>query len=163
MKGVFELARVIWRRYIRTGKDILVLAVSALVIHRIIFSAWLKTTNDNVTLIHLDLLQAVAFLVALSALLITVTWWVVNKARDNELLAREASWKAQNIEDLLQLHAQNHPDYTDDVRRLEEQITELVDRFDGSEKSLEKLTAENDRLVSENEHLQKQVDELTRI
>ena len=119
--------------------------------------------NDNATFIHLDLLQAVAFLVALSALLITVTRWVVNKARDNELLSREASWKAQNIEDLLQLHAQNHPDYTDDVRRLEEQITELVDRFDGSEKALEKLTVENDRLVSENEHLRKQVDELTRI
>ena len=45
MRGVFELARVIWRRYIRTGKDILVLAASALVIHRIIFSAWLKTTR----------------------------------------------------------------------------------------------------------------------
>lgn len=61
------------------------------------------------------------------------------------------------------MHAQNHPDYTDDVRRLEEQVTELVGRFDGSEKSLENITPENDRLVSENERLRKQVDELTMI
>ena len=154
---------MIWQIYIRAGKDILVMAASVLVINRIIFGAWLKATGDNSTLIHLDLLQAFAFLVALSALLITVTRWVVNKARDNELLAREASWEAKNIEDLLQLHAQNHPDYTDDVRRLEEQVTELVGRFDGSEKSLENLTIENDRLVSENERLRKQVYELTMI
>ena len=163
MRGSTGLARLIWQIYIRAGKDILVMAASVLVIHRIIFGAWLKTTGDNSTLIHLDLLQAFAFLVALSALLITVTRWVVNKARDNELLAREASWEVQNIEDLFQMHAQNHPDYTDDVRRLEEQVTELVGRFDGSEKSLENLTTENDRLVSENGRLRKQVDELTMI
>lgn len=91
MRGSTGLARLIWQIYIRAGKDILVMAASVLVIHRIIFGAWLKTTGDNSTLIHLDLLQAFAFLVALSALLITVTRWVVNKARDNELLAREAS------------------------------------------------------------------------
>ena len=163
MRGSTGLARLIWPIYISAGKDILVMAASVLVIHRIIFGAWLKTTGDNSTLIHLDLLQAFAFLVALSAFLITVTRWIVNKARDNELLVREASWEVQNIEDLFQLHAQNHPDYTDDVRRLEEQVTELVGRFDGSEKSLENIITENDRLVSENERLRKQVDELTMI
>ena len=163
MRGSTGLARLIWQIYIRAGKDLLVMAASVLVMHRIIFGAWLKTTGDNSTLLHLDLLQAFAFLVALSALLITVTRLVVNKARDNELAYREASWEAKNVEDLLQLHAQNHPDYTDDVRRLEEQSTELLGRFHGFEKSFENLTTENDRLVSENEHLRKQVDELTMI
>ena len=131
--------------------------------HRIIFGTFLETSDNSATLIRLDLLQAVAFLVALSALLITITRLVVNKARDNELLNRQASWKADEMGSLLQLHAQTYPDYTDDVRRLGSQIQELVDRLDASTESFAELASENESLKSENERLHKQMDELTRI
>ena len=163
MTRAIEFIRSMWRGQSQSVMTALVMAAALLVIHRVIFAAFLETTDNSATLIRLDLLQAVAFLVALSALLITITRLVVNKARDNELLTHQASWKADTIEELLKLHAQNHPNYTQDVQRLQTQFEELEGRLNESSTSFDGVIGQNELLVSENERLRKQLDELTKI
>ena len=160
MTNVIERFMSRWPRYVQTATNGLLMAGSILVIHRVLFTAFLETPNGEATLIRLDLLQAIAFLVALSALLITITRLVVNKARDTELLNREVSWKADAIESQIQQHAQNHPDYTEDVRRLELQMEEIMQRLGTSLEKIVSLMEENERLKSENEQIKQQINGL---
>ena len=53
----------------------------------------LPLVPDEPTLIYLDLLQVMAFLVAWSALIITITVKMVNAKRDIELSAAELEWR----------------------------------------------------------------------
>ena len=116
----------------------------------VIYSGWLVwwvisitplyLRPDDSTLIQLDLLQAMAFLAAWSALLITVTAKIVNKSRDIDLGIAQLSWK-------------NDAHIAED-----EHIKNQVGAVEGK---LEILKAEAERGLKLNTELQSKADILT--
>ena len=70
-----------------------IIIYSGWVVWQVLSQTKLPLVSDEPTLIYLDLLQVMAFLVAWSALIITITVKMVNAKRDIELSATELEWR----------------------------------------------------------------------
>ena len=107
----------------------------------------LEILPDSPTQIRLDLLQALAFLVAWSLLLLTITIRVVNKGRDIEAVVDRTSWRLDQLHEL------------DAGREIERKgLLEDTDaRLSTAEKRIEEevqvVRQENDQLRQENKRL----------
>ena len=107
----------------------------------------LETRPDSPTLIRLDLLQALAFVVAWSILLYTITIAVVNKGRDLESATEKTSWEI----DKLEAEKRERTEFSQEMARVEAKVNANEDRL------ATLILAYAERLAEENEQLRKQL------
>ncbi len=127
----------------------------SLTVWRVFSGTYLETGQASPTLIRLDLLHAIAFVVAWTTLLLTITVQVVNKARDLDYDIRENEWSLeQSVKTSNQL-----------MRKGDQQISKLEKRW-GKEASVieskfDVLKTHVDQLKKENKNLKRQLRDAT--
>ena len=126
---------------------------SSWVIWQITSDTTLYPRSDHPTLIQLDLLQAMAFLVAWSALLMSITIKVVNKSRDIDLDVSRLRWDINLDNSRYADHIRDHPDIENKVKTLE------ADTYRISEYVAE-LDEERDNLIKENKRLHQKLEDM---
>ena len=134
-----------------------IIIYSGWVVWQVLSQTKLPLVPDEPTLIYLDLLQVMAFLVAWSALVITITIKMVNAKRDIELDSAKLEWRlALSREQLEETrreyeehrreyeeHLRDHPDIEGAVDRLESSTEELRQGVDGAHETVGRLQGEN--------------------
>ena len=118
---------------------------SVTIMWRVISGTYLETTGSSPTYIRLDLLQALAFLVAWSLLLLTITIRVVNKARDLEATSDQTSWRLDQIRELDKGREVERKDFFEEV---DERLSGVET---GAVQVIQDLRQENEQLRQENE------------
>ena len=127
-------------------------AWAGLVIWWVASGSRLETPDASSTLVKIGLLEAFAFLVAWSFLVITITIRIVNKGRDIEFATKEAQAEFKR-------HEENHPDFRAEVEELQALLSSTVDRISRIDERAEQLKKENDRLTKENDQLHRLLDD----
>ena len=113
-------------------------AYSPWIMWQIVSKTRLMSGGANPTVIQLDFLQAAAFLVAWSVLLITVTAWILNKVRDNELRTIRTAWEFGK-------HLEEHPDIEGKVESLEKMLESIQVETSQLKSEIETNSAEDGR------------------
>ena len=122
---------------------LIILFYGSYVIWQVAYGSILETPEDSSTLVKIGLLEAIAFLVAWSFLLITITSKVVSKGKDLEFTVekRDAAF---------QQHLEGHPDIQSDVERMMARVSE-------ADAMLIQLEGESEQVAEENEQLRRQL------
>ena len=116
---------------------------SIYIMWRVVSGTYLETPPASPTHIKLDLLQALAFLVAWSLLLLTITIRVVNKARDLQADTDKARWE---IDQLIEFSEGRE---TENKELLEKAAERIVLVEEKTEQVILKLRQENEQLRQE--------------
>ena len=122
---------------------LIILFYGSYVIWQVAYGSILETPEDSSTLVKIGLLQAIAFLVAWSFLLITITGKVVSKGKDLEFTVEKRNAAFQQ-------HLEGHPDIQSDVERMMARVSE-------ADAMLIQLKGESEQVAEENEQLRKQL------
>ena len=122
---------------------LIILFYGSYVIWQVAYGSILETPEDSSTLVKIGLLEAIAFLVAWSFLLITITSKVVSKGKDLEFTAEKTTAAFQQ-------HLEDHPDIQSDVERMMARVSE-------SDAMLIQLKEESEQVAEENEQLRRQL------
>ena len=115
---------------------LIILFYASYVIWRVAYGSILETPEDSSTLVKIGLLEAIAFLVAWSLLLTTITSKVVSKGKDLEFAAEKTNA-------VFRQHLEGHPDIQSDVERMEAMLIQLK--------------GETEQVTEENEQLRRQL------
>ena len=146
-----------WKRNaVNWAKQLYVLIIilySGWVVWQIVSNTTLYPRPDNPTLIQLDLLQAMAFLVAWSALLIAITIKIVNKGRDIDLNVSRLYWDSDLRNSRYADHIRDHPDIENKVKMLEADTDRISEH-------IAELSEEKDNLIKENKHLRQKLEDV---
>lgn len=108
------------------------------IIWHVVSRTRLMSGGANPTIIQLDLLQAAAFLVAWSVLLITVTTWILDRVRDNALRTARMEWEFSK-------HIEEHPDIEGKIESLEETIEFIQVKANQLDSEIERVITEDGR------------------
>ena len=148
----FEWANLIWLGY--------VLFSAGWVIWHVVGRADLYLVPESPTLLYIDFLQALAFLVAWSVFVITVTVRIVNKGRDLEMGFRESqfdnervAWEtnallkeADRLSEKVKDHIKNHPVEDAQNRAMLKSAEEVMEGLAERVDRLGQVEEENERL-----------------
>ena len=147
IRNISNLATILWMA--------VVIVWFSLTAWRVFSGTYLETGQASPTLIRLDLLHAIAFVVAWTALLLTITVQVVNKARDLDYDIRENEW---SLEQSIKTSNQQ-------MRKGDQQISKLGKKWGETasvlESELDVLKTYVDQLKKENKNLQRQLRNAT--
>ena len=116
-------------------------------------TAFLPRSVDP-TLIQLDLLQAMAFLVAWSALIITITAKTVSTSKEFESKIAKVGWDTENNQSMMDTLKEDHQRVKEDHQRIKEDHQRVLSRV-GRAKA--ELLTRIDALTQENEQLRQQL------
>ena len=126
---------------------------SGWVVWQVLSQTKLHLRQQDSTLIYLDLLQVMAFLVAWSALVITVTVKMVNAKRDIEMDAAKLDWtltlhneRQRENERKYEEHLRDHPDIEGKVASLEIRTKDMLGEVDEAKEVARQLRGENQLL-----------------
>ena len=122
---------------------LIILLYGSYVIWQVAYGGILETPEDSSTLVKIGLLEAIAFLVAWSFLLITITSKVVSKGKDLEFASEKRSAAFRQ-------HLEGHPDIQSDVEGLKAKVLE-------ANAMLIQLKGETEQVAEENEQLRRQL------
>ena len=142
-----------------------VLVWMLIIIWQVIIGASIVDSLYGPTLIQLDLLQALAFLVAWTLFMWTITVRVINKVRDLELesLRGIKDLELDHLREMKDLELESARTEWDLTRHLEdhpatdEQVSDMASRLnsleEGAVAEIKQLRRENEELRQENERL----------
>lgn len=134
-----------------------VLLIYIWLIWQVITKTELETSQINPTQIKLDLLQASAFLVAWSGLLIAITAKVIDMFRNLDILTREAGWRMRETNRRFKEHIEGHPDMEKQIEELQTWTDRIDEEYDNARAELSRVQTENERLMAENQQLRQQI------
>ena len=123
---------------------LIILFYGSYVIWQVAYGSILETPEDSSTLVKIGLLEAVAFLVAWSFLLITITRKVVSKSKDLEFAAEKTNAAFRQ-------HLEGHPDIQSDFERIQAEVSDMDERRMHAERENERVTKENEQLRRQSE------------
>ena len=139
LKVAFASVRRNFRSWATSLYGWAIILYSFWVVWQVFSGTKLHLRQNASTLVQLDLLQVLAFLVAWSALVITITLKVVNAKRDIEFNVAKAGWKHET--DLVETRRQ-----VAEHEKVDDEIFSRMDAIEDKAKELSALNNENKRL-----------------
>lgn len=143
------------------AREVAMIWVAYRVIEDVIIGAKLQTIDNSTTMLQLDLLQAIAILIAASALTMTVTMMISRLIRELEIALRDAQSEAKHTAEWIVRHEKSHPEdhHTEEIKegfqKIKEQTETIMTKY-------EHLLSKHEELASENEMLRNQIKDTER-
>ena len=113
--------------------------------------------EQTATLVQTDLLQFLAFIVAWSVLIMTISAWITNWLVGQHRQVDRLAWERQRADQQLADHLTEHPDMERRTKELEGQASQLHEQIQPLLDEAEELRKDNDRLKELNQKLMKLV------
>ena len=169
--GWFEQLKGHLKTFAGSGRNLTLILTLAMVASIIwgVANTWelvrgsrLISKEETATLVQMDLLQFFAFIVAWSAVLMTVSAWITNWLIKEHSTIERMVWERERMAERYSQHVADHPDIESRMKELEDHTVLLQGQFDPLMEETENLRKENQSLRMLNERLVKLVAEESR-